>query len=69
MDQETRFVDIELKIAAQEDLLETLNLQVYEQRKKIDELEALCAALVRQLREVRASAGEGMPANEKPPHY
>jgi len=69
MTTENRLVDIELKIAAQEDLVDTLNRMVYQQQKKIDELEALCTALARQLREVRESMSERGPANEKPPHY
>lgn len=66
---EDRMVDIELKIAAQEDLVDTLNRMVYQQQKKIDELETLCTALARQLKEVRDSMNERGPANEKPPHY
>lgn len=69
MTTENRLVDIELKIAAQEDLVDTLNKMVYRQQMKIDELESLCAALARQLREVRESMTERGPANEKPPHY
>jgi SlyX protein len=41
---------------------------VYLQQKKIDELEALCSALARHVREARDAAQSG-PANEKPPHY
>ena len=49
---EDRIVDIEIKIARQEDLLDSLNQLVYQQQKKIDELEALCAALARRLKDV-----------------
>ena len=38
---EERIVDIEIKIARQEDLLDSLNQLVYQQQKKIDELEAV----------------------------
>lgn len=69
MMNEERLVDIEIKLARQEDLVETLNQTVYRQQRKIDELEALCAALARHLKEMRAAANEGGPANEKPPHY
>lgn len=69
MTTEDRLVDIEIKIARQEDLVDTLNKTVYAQQRKIDELETLCAALARHLREVRQTASEGSPANEKPPHY
>jgi len=69
---EDRLVDIEIKIARQEDLVDTLNRTIYEQQKKIDELEALCTALARHIREMRDAAKDGAqagPINEKPPHY
>lgn len=69
MTTEDRLVDIELKIAAHEDLVDTLNKMVYHQQKKIDELETLCAVLARQLKEVRETMTERGPANERPPHY
>lgn len=69
MTTEDRLVDIEIKIARQEDLVDTLNKTVYAQQKKIDELETLCTALARHIREIRDAAGSGGPANEKPPHY
>lgn len=66
---EDRLVDIEIRLARQDDLLETLNQTVFRQQRKIDELEALCSALARRIREIREAAGEPGPANEKPPHY
>ena len=42
MDNE-RLEDIEIKLTRQEDLLDTLNMQVYQMQKKIDALEMLCA--------------------------
>lgn len=69
MTTENRLVEIEIKIARQEDLVETLNQMVYRQQKKIDELEALCSALARHVKDMRDAAAESMPANEKPPHY
>jgi SlyX protein len=69
MTSEDRLVNIEIKIASQEDLVDTLNRTVYQQQKKIDELETLCAVLARQLKEMRESLSERGPANEKPPHY
>ena len=50
MDDE-RLVDIEIKLARQEDLLDTLNSTVYRQQRRIDELEALCAALAKRVAE------------------
>lgn len=66
---EDRLVDIEIKLARQDDLLDELNRTVFRQQQKIDELEALCSALARHVRTLREAASEPGPANEKPPHY
>lgn len=69
MTTEDRLVDIEIKLARQDDLVETLNKTVYRQQKKLDELEALCSALARHVKDMRDAANESAPANDKPPHY
>ena len=69
MNVEDRFVEIEIKLARQEDLVETLNQLVYQQQKKIDHLDGLCAALVRQLKEADSSGSEASLAHDRPPHY
>ena len=66
---EDRLVDIEIKIARQEDLLDALNTLVYRQQQKIDQLETLCAALARMLKSAPEASGESNPAHERPPHY
>ncbi|CAN5287109.1 hypothetical protein BH11PSE11_BH11PSE11_08000 [soil metagenome] len=66
---EERLIDIEIKFARQEDLLESLNQTVYRQQKKIDELEALCAALARRMQDSSAGGDESSGADERPPHY
>lgn len=64
-------MDIEIKLSRQEDLLDTLNTQVYRQQQKIDQLETLCAALARLIKEPASDngGGDGNSANERPPHY
>lgn len=69
MTTEDRLVELEIKLARQDDLVETLNKTVYRQQKKIDELEALCSALARHMKDLRDAANERGAANEKPPHY
>jgi SlyX protein len=64
---EDRFVDIEIKLAHQEDLVDTLNQTVYQQSRRIDQLEAMLAKLVEHVRNLQ-EAGQG-PVNERPPHY
>lgn len=73
MTTEDRLIEIETKIAFQEDLVQELNKIVYEQQKKIDRLEAICHSLVEHVRElnrtVADTGGAGAPADERPPHY
>lgn len=66
---EDRLMEIEIKLSRQEDLLDTLNQTVYRQQRQIDELEAMCTALVRHFKERQEAAGEGHLAHERPPHY
>jgi SlyX protein len=64
-----RLMDIEIKIARQEDLLDTLNQMVYQQQTKIDQLEKMFNALAAHLKAMPSGEGDVSPANEKPPHY
>jgi len=63
VDQEERFVNLEIKLSQQEDLLDELNRQ----ERRIDELEAMVGKLADHLRSLR-DAGQA-PLNERPPHY
>lgn len=67
MSHEERLVDIEIKLAHQDDLVETLNRTVYEQGRHIDRLEALVMKLAEHVQTMR-DAGQ-QPINERPPHY
>jgi SlyX protein len=64
---EDRFVDIEIKLAHQEDLVESLNQMVYQQSRRIDQLEAMVSQLAEHIRN-NAQSGPN-PVHEKPPHY
>ena len=66
---EERLVDIELKLVAAEDLLQSLNEQVYQQQKQIDELRTLCTVLVKRLEAATERGSQDAYAHEKPPHY
>ena len=67
MSDEDRFINIEIKLSDQENLVDTLNRTVYEQGRRIDQLEAMMAKLADHVRALR-DAGQG-PVNERPPHY
>ncbi|MDO8306699.1 SlyX family protein [Herminiimonas sp.] len=66
---EERIVDIEIKLTRQEDLVDALNQMVYQQQKKLDELEAWCVALTGRLKEIASGGNEQGAAHEPPPHY
>ena len=73
MSHEDRFVDIEIKLAQQEDLVDTLNQTVYQQSRRIDQLEAMLAQLARHMTSNAQSTDNAQSGNhlvnEKPPHY
>lgn len=60
-------IDIEIKLAHQEDLVEELNKVVYQQSRRIDQLAAIVSQLAEQIRN-NAQSGPS-PVNELPPHY
>ena len=66
---DTRLENIEIKLTSQEDLLDTLNMQVYQQQKKIDQLELLCAELIKRLKELTLNQNQSALPHERPPHY
>ena len=69
MSTEDRFVDLEIKLAHQEDMVESLNQVVYQQSKRIDQLEDLLHKLAAHVRDSSAGSGNAGPAHEVPPHY
>jgi SlyX protein len=64
---EDRFINIEIKLSDQENLVDTLNRTVYEQSRRIDQLEALVTKMADHIRVLR-DRDQG-PLNERPPHY
>ena len=66
---EDRFIEIEIKLSRQEDLLDTLNDIVVQQQRKIQQLDALCTALAQRLQQTGQATDALPPADEKPPHY
>ncbi|TXI80812.1 MULTISPECIES: SlyX family protein [unclassified Cupriavidus] len=67
---ESRLTDLEIRVAFQEDLIETLNLTVARQQQQLDLLQAQFRALYQQVHTAGAStAAETNPQHEIPPHY
>lgn len=63
-----RIVNIEVKLAHQEDALSALNAALTDQQAQITKLEALCRSLADRLRDL-AEAGTEDKGDERPPHY
>jgi SlyX protein len=66
---EDRFIDLESRLAHQDQLLNELNDVVTEQQARLMQLEELCKALVQRLRSAGEGTAETNPGDERPPHY
>ena len=66
---EDRLVDIESKLAHQDQLLLDLNDVVTEQQAKIMHLEQLCTSLIDRVRAIGEAVPGESSADERPPHY
>ncbi|UXY15897.1 SlyX family protein [Chitiniphilus purpureus] len=65
---EQRLTDLEIRLAFQDDLLDTLNRTVAQQQQQLDLLQAQLRELYRQLQSFEPAAPRA-PAEEIPPHY
>ncbi len=66
---EERLIDIESKLAHQDQLMLELNEVVTEQQAKIMQLEQLCNSLVERVRAMDESSPGDAPQDDRPPHY
>ena len=66
---EERFVDLETRLAHQDQLLHELNNVVTEQQAKLMQLDELCRALIDRVRSMGEGVSSGSPDDERPPHY
>ncbi|MDO9169844.1 MAG: SlyX family protein [Methylobacter sp.] len=64
-----RIIELEIKAAYQEDLLQALNQIVGQQQQQIDRLEATCGILNERIKSLSAESGGGESIEEVPPHY
>ena len=64
-----RLVEIETRLAFQEDTLQQLNDVIFRQQNQIDRLAAGIEALRGQLGEIAAKLPDEEGEDEKPPHY
>lgn len=67
---EQRLIELEIKTAYQEDLLQALNKIVGEQQLQIQKLERTCQILNERIKSLSNNAGgNNAPVDEMPPHY
>ena len=66
---EDRLIDIETKMAHQEQLLTELNEVLTDQQAQISKLESLSQSLIDRLNSLVDNAGGGQLTDERPPHY
>ena len=66
---EERFIDLESRLAHQDQLLQELNDVVTGQQARLMQLEELCRSLIDRVRSIGEGGESGDPADERPPHY
>lgn len=66
---EERFIDLESRLAHQDQMLSELNDVVTEQQARLMQLEELCRTLVDRLRSLGEGVSASDPEDERPPHY
>ena len=68
--EKQKMIDLETRLAFQEDTLNALNDIVTQQQLQIDKLEKISNTLVDRIRNLSAvMISEGEHGDEKPPHY
>jgi SlyX protein len=66
---EDRIIELEIKQAYQEDLIQALNQVVAEQQKQIGKLEETCKLLHDKIKSLAYDPGQSTGVDERPPHY
>ena len=70
IEQTNRLIEIETKLAFQEDAIQALNDVVCQQQKQIGDLEQTLKLLIDRYRQLAETQTPGnKPAEERPPHY
>lgn len=64
-----RIIELEIKAAYQEDLLQELNKIVAGQQHQIDRLETTCRMLNERIKSLSTESGAAENIEEVPPHY
>lgn len=66
---EARLLELEFKLAYQEDAIAALNDVIYQQQQRIDSLETRLEQYRRDIESLAAQPPTPEPGQEQPPHY
>ena len=66
---EQRIIELEIKQAYQEDLIQALNQVVADQQKQIGKLEETCKLLHNKIKSLAYDPSQSTGVDERPPHY
>ena len=69
MTSEERLIEMEIKFAYQEDLLQELNSIMTKQQKEIGKLEETCKLLYDKMKSLSSANELNQDDNQVPPHY
>ena len=67
MSTEKRLVDLEARIAHQDQAINDLSNEIYQQQRQIEQLETTCKILLEHSQQ--PATADGIQNDEKPPHY
>jgi SlyX protein len=68
MDLESRVMELESRLAFQDDTIQALNDVLVAQQRSLDRLELQITALIKRQEEMGAQ-GDGFAEDSRPPHY
>ncbi|WP_094751492.1 SlyX family protein [Psychromonas sp. CD1] len=66
---EKRLDQLEMKLSFQEDNIETLNTEIFEQQRKLHTLKGQVSYLVQKLKEAEPDSSGTDEVEMRPPHY
>ncbi len=67
---ENRLIEIETKLAYQEDVMEQLNKVLVDQQNQIDRLQDTCRVMVERVKDFMEAGGAADKSlGDRPPHY
>ena len=69
MNDENRLIELESKVAYQDQAIADLGDEIYRQQQQIKRLEDQCRQLLARLETLATAAPAANPVDEVPPHY